>query len=83
MIPALGHSYEFNKREARYICTTCRGRADKGDVNGDGKVNMADAMKVVAAVRGQSVVTDAMDVNGDGKCNMADMAKIVAIVRGK
>lgn len=69
-------------------CTVCgEPEVMLGDVNGDGKINMFDAAKVVSYYTGKSTLTDAelaaADVNGDGKINMFDAAKIVAMYTGK
>ena len=57
-----------------------------GDVTGDGKVNIGDAGKLYAHVRGSVLLTDATalfqaDITGDGNINMGDVAKIYAQVR--
>ena len=55
-----------------------------GDVNGDGKINVADIVKVAAHVKGIRKLDDlaAADVNGDGKINVTDISKIAAHVKG-
>ena len=58
----------------------------KGDVNGDGTVDIADAVAVVNHVVGKantSFVEQAADVNGDGVVNIADVVRIVNLVLGK
>ena len=57
----------------------------KGDCNGDGKVSVADARKIVVAIaKGtQNELLEFGDVNGDGKISVADVRKIViAIAKG-
>ena len=53
----------------------------KGDVNGDNKVNSADALKILKYCVGTENLsqdeTKAADVNGDGKINSADALKIL------
>ena len=78
-----GHQYVNN------VCIFCGDQAAGllGDVNGDGKVNMADVAKVFAHVRNKNELTDetallCADVTGDGKINMADVARIFAHARG-
>lgn len=56
-----------------------------GDVNGDGKVTLADYAKILAHVKKTSLLTGdalkAADVNGDGKVTLADYAKVLAHVK--
>lgn len=58
----------------------------KGDVNGDGKITLADYAKILAHVKGTSLLTGVAlkvaDVNGDGKVTLADYAKVLAYVKG-
>ena len=58
-----------------------------GDVNGDGKINTADAALTYASINGKVTLKEgqrkAADVNGDGKINTADAAMIYARVNGK
>ena len=55
-----------------------------GDVNGDGKVNIADYQRLVQWINGWDVDIDllASDVNGDGKINIADYQRIVQWING-
>jgi hypothetical protein len=58
----------------------------KGDVNGDGDVDIADAVCVVNYVVGKSNTTfneAAADANGDGDIDIADAVHIVNYVVGK
>ena len=58
----------------------------KGDVNGDGVVNVTDISKVAAHVKGVKKLSEEMqklaDVNGDGVVNVTDISKIAAHVKG-
>ena len=58
----------------------------KGDVNGDGKINVTDVSKAAAHVKNiKSLDSDAVsraDVNDDGKINITDVSKIAAHVKG-
>lgn len=57
-----------------------------GDVNGDGDVDIADAVQIVNHVVGKatpSFVSEAADVNGDGDIDIADAVYIVNLVVGK
>ena len=59
-----------------YKYFTCGSSYAKGDVNGDGRVNMFDYVAVKSHVLGKSLLSgdklDRADVNGDGKVNMFD-----------
>ena len=58
----------------------------KGDVNGDGDVDIADAVCIVNHVVGKPTpmfVAAAADVNGDGDIDIADAVRIVNLVVGK
>lgn len=61
--------------------------AVKGDINGDGKVNVTDVSKAAAHIKGEKPLTadeiKNADINGDGKVNVADLAKIAAKVKGQ
>jgi hypothetical protein len=57
-----------------------------GDVNGDGDVDIADAVVIVNHVVGKptpSFVAEAADVNNDGDIDIADAVRIVNLVVGK
>lgn len=53
----------------------------KGDVNGDGSVNVADISAVIDVMAGNANY-DAADVNGDGTVNVADISNIIDIMAG-
>ena len=55
----------------------------KGDVNGDGEVNMTDVTMIVEHVLGQnnsSFIAANADVNGDGSITVTDVAEAVNII---
>ena len=54
----------------------------KGDANGDGKVSVADARKLVVAIakNDTQALLEAGDINGDGKISVADARKIVVAI---
>jgi hypothetical protein len=52
-----------------------------GDVNGDGSVDIADAVAVLKATAGNPVLGDA-DVNGDGTVDIADAVAVLKITAG-
>ena len=57
-----------------------------GDVNGDGKVNSADALMVLKSSAGKTVLSanqaKEADVTGDGKVNAADALEILKYASG-
>ncbi len=58
----------------------------KGDVSGDGKINVGDTAKTYSHVKATAKLTDpialfAADVTGDGKLNVGDTSKIYAHVK--
>ncbi len=57
----------------------------KGDVNGDEKITLADYTKILAQVKKTSELEgdalEAADVNGDGKVSLADYTKVLAHVK--
>ena len=57
----------------------------RGDVNGDGEVNIADVNTVIDIILGGSADEGTMeraDVNGDGEINIADVNTIMDIILG-
>ena len=55
---------------------------EKGDVNCDGTVNIADAVTVLNAMAGQTV-SGIADVNGDKIVNIADFVTVLNIMAGQ
>ena len=56
----------------------------KGDVNGDGKVNVGDIMAVINVMAGQGGEAEkaAADLNGDGSVNVGDIMAVINIMAG-
>ena len=53
----------------------------KGDVNGDGAVDVADIASIVSCMAGDdSTGNAAADVNGDGSVDVADIAAVVTVM---
>ena len=52
-----------------------------GDVNGDGKINVTDAMVAlryaVKKITANDLIVEAADVNSDGKVNVTDAMQIL------
>ena len=59
----------------------------QGDINSDGKVNIGDAARLYAHVRGNNLLTDyalvCADYSGDGSVNVGDTAKLYSFVRSQ
>ena len=59
--------------------------AKKGDVNGDGKVNVTDVAKLAGYVKNIKPLTAEeearSDLNGDGKINITDVSKLAGHVK--
>ncbi|WP_292392849.1 PKD domain-containing protein [Methanoculleus sp. UBA303] len=62
-----------------YITVT----APKGDVTGDGKVDIGDVARVAYMVVGKAAVDPAADFNGNGVVDIGDAAKIAYFFVGK
>ena len=62
------------------------GKAVKGDINKDGKVNVSDITMVAAHIKNEKPLTKEQqkkaDVNKDGKINVADLSALAAQVKG-
>ncbi|WP_295154123.1 dockerin type I repeat-containing protein [uncultured Ruminococcus sp.] len=56
----------------------------RGDLNGDGAVNVSDVSILAAHVKGVKKMSDASaaDLNGDGSINVSDIAMLAAHVKG-
>ncbi|MBU3097669.1 MULTISPECIES: dockerin type I domain-containing protein [Clostridium] len=67
--------------------TSTGGTIIKGDVTGDSKVTIMDAVKIAKYIIGSETLTDtqilAADFNGDGKVTIMDAQKIALFVVGK
>ena len=63
------------------IFTTDKGPTSRGDVNGDGKVDMDDATFVTNIILGIETATEAADVNKDGEVNMSDVMFIINYIK--
>ena len=57
-----------------------------GDVNDDGRINIADVASALSIMAGKSndkFIREAADANEDGRVNIADVTKILSIMAGK
>ncbi|MBQ3732095.1 MAG: dockerin type I repeat-containing protein, partial [Muribaculaceae bacterium] len=52
----------------------------KGDVNGDGEVNIADVNALIDIILKSTSGNPSADVNGDGEVNIADVNSIIDII---
>lgn len=61
------------------------GNGNKGDINGDNKITLADCTKILAHVKKTKLLTEEeqnkADVNEDGKVTLADYTKVLAHVK--
>ena len=53
---------------------------NRGDVNADGEINIADVNIVIGLILGDGGVTPLADVNGDGEMNIADVNAVIDII---
>ena len=55
-----------------------------GDINGDGKVNNKDLVRLIQYIKGKDVevVEDALDITGDGKVNNKDLVRLIQYNKG-
>ena len=67
-----------------YACKVRTGDVMKGDVNGDGNINIFDALMVLQHIKGDIDLSDvpAADVNGDGNINIFDALMILQHIKG-
>ena len=76
------HEYaRIDKGTSRPGYFTYKAPSVKGDVNGDGSVDVADIATIIDAMAGSGNVLLAMaDVNGDGTIDVADIASVIDIM---
>lgn len=60
----------------------------KGDVSGDGRLNVGDVARLYGHIKKTAVITNAytllaMDMTGDGRINVGDTARLYAQIRAK
>lgn len=56
-----------------------RRKVERGDVNGDGAIDVADIAEVIRVMAG-SAVNPYADVNGDGTVDVADISEVITIM---
>ena len=72
-----------NERELFVNKVTKHGGFLKGDVNGDGSVNIADVNMLINIILGATMDAETMkraDVNEDGSYNISDINEVIAII---
>lgn len=67
-----------------YACKVRTGDVLLGDVNGDGNINIFDALMILQHIKGDIDLSDvpAADVNGDGNINIFDALMILQHIKG-
>ena len=76
----------LNKNTGKIVNATKQLMAIQGDVNGDGDVDIADAVCIVNHIVGKpnaTFIEAVADANGDGDIDIADAVHIVNLVVGK
>ena len=94
LVGGMGTRYDADNIDYRYACidggsdapgyfTDIKEFVIRGDVNGDGEVNVGDLVCVSNFMAGDDAVSkDAADVNQDGEVNVGDMVVISNIMSG-
>ena len=54
----------------------------KGDINGDGVLDVADASALIDMVLNSETCTEVADVNGDGALDVADVTELITLILG-
>ncbi|MEA1997285.1 MAG: DUF362 domain-containing protein [Gemmatimonadota bacterium] len=55
----------------------------KGDYNGDGELNIIDAISLLTGIHGNPAPDEACDFNGDGMVNVVDVIALILYMRGE
>jgi len=55
----------------------------KGDVSGDGKVNIFDLLDLLKVLSGKGTAAGLADVNSDGKTNIFDLLELLKVLAGR
>lgn len=54
----------------------------KGDINGDGVLDVADASALIDMVLNSGTCTEVADINGDGVLDVADVTELITLILG-
>ena len=65
------------------VIAVVMGQGITGDVNADGKVDIADVNAVINVMLGKAAPTNAADVTGDGQVDIADVNYLINLMLGK
>jgi len=83
-VPAIAlESYKNNYDWRQFNIQPISDPSLKGDVNGDGEVNIADVNALIDIIAGGAADADTRyraDVNGDGEVNIADINAVIDII---
>ena len=85
-----GIDVNFNMDDKRVLITYANGSVivctyKPGDINGDEKVSLEDAIKLLQYIAGwklDNLVNEALDVNADGRINSKDVIRILRYIAG-
>lgn len=55
----------------------------RGDVNGDGKVDVSDVNILINTMLGKAAITEGSDLTGDGKVDVSDVNAVINLMLGK
>ena len=75
-----GHSYQqpvFGELDPHHFTVNIKTTFIKGDVNGDGVVNVTDAIALIDILLNNGVAPQAADCTGDGEANVTDVTAII------
>lgn len=67
----------FNPTALTFTIKSAKTPGIKGDVNGDGTVDVSDINALINIMLGQAQSTEAADVNGDGGVDVSDINEVV------
>ena len=92
LVGGMGTRYDADNIDYRYAridggidapgyFTDIKAKVSRGDANGDGKVDMDDAIFVTNIILGTEEATEAADVNKDGEVNMPDVMFILNYIK--
>ena len=57
--------------------------SSRGDVNGDGRINVSDVSELINMILGLTPVNQELaDINDDGRVNVSDVTALINIILG-